>query len=577
MVFEPPTLVPVPQVRTTKDYCSVAARYVDDVIAGRIVTCQYVRKACERQRRDRERSASDPAWPYVWNDEEANNVCDFIEKLPHVEGEWSTPTITLEPWQIFICTTIFGWRRRVNPRIRRFNTAYIEVARKNAKSVLAAGIGLYCLCCEGEIGPQVKCAATTGSQARIIFDVQRKMVEATKELREAFDLEALANSIVCHQVAGSIQPINAKASTQDGLNPSCTIIDELHAHRDRSLFDVLKSARGARANPLSLYVTTAGYDMLGVCYEQRTMLVHILEQVFEGEHYFGIIYTLDADDDPYDERVWIKSNPNLNVSVKIDEFRSYALDAKVSAESEGEYKTKRHNIWLSSALAWLNLTNWDKCEDPAITLEQFKGETCWIGGDLAQLDDLAALAAVFQRGDLVYGFVKFYLPLDVVIERAKAVAAYQVWANRGVITLTHGTMIDYGVIERDVREWCKLFKVRSILFDQFGSAQLVGSLFNDGLPASILPKNANNFTPPARELETRINHRRFRHDGNPCLKWNASNCVVTRRIDDSILPKKESSESPNKIDGIDALLQALSGMLTVTAPPPKQFQLMVLG
>jgi phage terminase large subunit-like protein len=546
------------------------------VLAGRIVVCEEVRLAVERQQRDLVKGHVDLTWPYRWDEWHAADVCDFIEKLPHVEGEWSTPTITLEPWQIFVLTTLFGWRRKLDGH-RRFNTAYIEVARKNAKSVLAAGIGIYCLCCEGEVGPQVKDAATTGGQARIIFDVQKKMVEATPALAQAFDLEVLANSIVCHQNGGNITPINAKASTQDGLNPHCTIIDELHAHANRSLFDVLKSARGARQNPLSLYVTTAGYNMLGVCYEQRTMVTKILAGVFDGDHYFGIIYTLDEADDPYDETVWPKSNPNLGISVKVEEFRTYALDAKVSPESEGEYKTKRHNIWLSSHSAWLNMRQWDACADRALRLEDFTGQPCWIGGDLAQLDDLAAVALAFQRADIIYGFVQFYLPLDVVHERARAVPAYQIWANDRVITMTSGNMIDYGIIELDIRAWCKMFNVRSILFDQFGSAQIVSRLFNDGLPANVLAKTAKNFTPPARDLETRIRHGKFRHTGNPCLKWNASNCVVTRKIDDSILPKKESPESPNKIDGIDALLQAISGILTVQAPPEKKFQVMVFG
>ena len=554
---------PVPPAPESRDYLAIARAYADDILAGRVRACEWVRLAVERQRRDLARQA-DPAWPFLFDPWYAGDVCDFLEKLPHVEGKWPTPTIRLEAWQVFVLTTIFGWRRREDPTIRRFNTVYIELARKNAKSTISSGVALYCLTCENEPGAQVKCAATTGSQARIVFSVAKQIVEATPELAQAFDLEPLANAIACGLNGGSIKPINAKASTQDGLNPHCSIIDELHAHANRSLFDVLKSARGARRNPLSWYITTAGYNMLGVCYEQRTLVSKMLLGIegFEAEHYFGIIYTLDDVDDPFDETVWIKANPNLGVSVNLEEFRTYAAEARVSPDSEGEYKTKRLNLWMNAAGAWLNMAAWDRCADLAIRLEDFLGDPCWIGGDLAQSDDLAALGAVFRRNGLVFAFVRFYLPRLVVEARARKVPAYLQWRDKGILTLTEGNMIDYGRIERDVRELAQRFDVRAIRFDHFGSTQITGNLFNDGLPAEILRKNADTFTDPARFLETHVNAGTFRHDGNPCLKWNASNCVARRgAVDDFLVPKKSHPDSPNKIDGIDAILEALHPML----------------
>jgi phage terminase large subunit-like protein len=550
----------------SRDFIAIANGYIRDILAGRIVACGKVRLACARQDRDLKRAATDPSWPYVWSDQQATEVCAFAETLPHIEGEWDSPTIHLEPWQIFVLTTLFGWRRKSDGG-RRFNTAYIEVARKAAKSVLASIVALYCLHREGEPGAQVKTAATTGSQARIVFDVARKMVLRTAALRDA-GLQAFANAITFEAAGGSLQPINAKSSTQDGLSPHCSIIDELHAHKDRSLFDVLKSARGARKNPLSFYVTTAGYNLLGVAMEQRTFLLKILQGVFEADHYFGVIFTLDEHDDPYDESVWIKANPMIGITPQLDEMRQYAQEAKLSPDSEGEFKTKRLNLWLNSASSWLSMPAWDACGDPTITLDDFTGQRCWIGADLAQLDDLAAVALVFERDELLYGLVRCYLPELVVNERAHAVPAYRRWVDAGLLTLTPGNMIDFGHIERDIRGWCEQFRVQDIAFDQYGSVQIAGNLANDNLPARIEPKNAKTFTPPARELETRVKHRRLRHDGSSLLKWAASNCVVSRRIDDSILPKKASAESPDKIDPIDALLQAIGGWLR--QPQPKR-------
>jgi phage terminase large subunit-like protein len=205
------------------------------------------------------------------------------------------------------------------------------------------------------------------------------------------------------------------------------------------------------------------------------------------------------------------------------------------------------------------MERWDACADPLLTLDDFDGEPCCIGGDLAQIDDLAAVALTFRRDDLLVGFVRCYLPAQVVEVRARAVPEYRLWARAGVLVLTEGDMIDYARIEADIRGWCARFDVRDIVFDQFGSVQISGNLANSGLPARVESKNAKTFTGPARELEARVTHARFRHDGNSCLRWQASNCVVSRRIDDSILPKKDGPESQHKIDAIDALLLAING------------------
>jgi len=545
-----------------RDYPGIAAVYAAGVLGGRIVACQWVRLACERQDRDRLRAATDPSWPYVWSDEHAADVCRFAETLPHVEGEWATPTIGLEPWQIFTLATLFGWRHRADATRRRFTTLYLELGRKGAKSTLMAAIALYHLLREREPGASVVCGATTGQQARICFGIMQRMVRRSAWLRQQ-GAQALANAIVTAD--GSARPINSKASSQDGLNPSCIVLDESHA-QTFALHDVLKSSQGARRNPLLLCPTTAGYDLLSVGYALRSTLAKVLQGVFETDHLTGAIYALDEGDDWRDPTVWIKSNPMIGVSPTREWVERYCLDAQQTPGLEGEFRVKVCSQWLQSASSWLSMSQWDRCGDSSLRIEAFAKARCWIGCDLAQLDDLAAVALVFERGDLVYGFVRCYLPEMVVAERAKAVPEYMRWAQAGLLVLTSGNMIDYSAIERDIRGYCKQFRVEDIAFDQFSSTQICGNLAADGLPARIEPKNAKTFTPPCRELEIRVKHGRFRHDGNSLLKWAASNVVVSRRIDDSILPKKENAESPNKIDPIDALCQAIGGWLRQPAP-----------
>jgi len=543
-----------------------------DVLAGKVVAGKWARLACERQKRDLDHDWTDPAWPYVWDPAAVAAVCAFVERLPHVEGRWATPTITLEPPQIFLLACLFGWRHKGDPSRRRFTMLYWEMGRKGAKSTLMAAIALYHMLEEGEVGPQVICGATTGDQARIVFTIAAKMVQRSPWLR-ARGLAAWKFSIT--SADGSMKAINAKASTQDGLNPSCIILDESHA-QTFELHDVLKSAQGARANPLLLCPTTAGYDLLSVGYALRTTLTKVLEGALTAEHFCGVIYALDEGDDWRDARTWIKANPMLGIAPRLDAVQRHCLDAQQTPGSEAEFRVKVCSEWQNAASTWLSLTAWDACADPALRLDDFAGQPCWIGADLAQLDDLAAVALVFPQGDTLVAFVRCYLPADVVAERARAVPEYRLWHERGELVPTEGTMIDFTRIETDLCAWCAQFDVRDICCDQFGSIQLVGTLFNAGYPARQEQKIARTTTPPARELETRIKHRRFRHDGNTCLRWQASNVVVRRGVNDSLLPMKDHAESPNKIDAIDALLSAIGGWLRL-APAVPEYSVQVMG
>jgi len=302
----------------------------------------------------------------------------------------------------------------------------------------------------------------------------------------------------------------------------------------------------------------------------------VLEAVIAADHLLGVISTLDEGDDWRDETKWIKANPMIGITPKLDQMRRYCLDAQQTPGLEGEFKVKCCSIWQAGGSAWLSMSHWDACADPRLEIEQFAGARCWIGGDLAQVDDLAAVAYLFEHEEKLVAFVRCYLPADVVEERAKAVPQYRLWAESGDLVMTAGSMIDYSRIEADIREACQKYQVKDICFDSFGSWQIAGTLKAAGLPARTEPKNAVVTTPPARELEARIKHGRFRHTGSPCLKWQASNAVVRRGVDDSVLPKKDAAESPNKIDAIDALISAIGGYLKA-APISVPYQIMVMG
>lgn len=615
MARKPSTQIPSYETETghDRDFVSVAFAYAVDAAADKKGEryCLYVRQAAARFIADLKR-ASRRGSTWYFSPWHGNDVCDFIEKLPHVAGSWDSATIILEPAQVFILVNVFGFRRWSDDR-RRFTRAYIEMARKNAKSTLTAGISLYCLTCEGELGPEIVIGATTGAQADKVFKPAKLMVDRTSALRDAFNVKGWARSITCSDNGGTVQPINAKSSTQDGWNPFVGILDELHAHKDRGLFDVIRSAFGARKQPLMWMITTAGYDVRGVCYEQRTLLVKILSGAVAADHYFGIIYTIDEGDDVFDERVWCKANPLLGSAVDVDELRGYAIEAKASPASLGEFKTKRLNVWLNAASAWLSVEAWKREAIDGLDWADFHGLDCMVGADLADKDDITAVVLIGQRpgGQIIVKPV-FFLPAAALVRETQndtGQSTYGVWAGhnggpaldedgfaglpdlferdaaggldwqkpltelppawRGHLLVTPGDFVDHNRVEEFIRWIIATQSVRKVTFDQFAAAQQMASRLNedlgggDGELAMVLHKSAPNVTDPAKELEARVKAgpHQIGHDNNPVMTWMISNAVVTRHVNGTIIPKKESATSANKIDGVDALINAIAPLV----------------
>jgi phage terminase large subunit-like protein len=525
--------------------------------------CKWARLAARRHLDDLQTARVDPRYPYEFVPWHANDVCEVAELLPHVEGSWDAPTIRLEPAQIFWLACLFGWRRKSDGN-RRFSMAYLEVARKNAKSTLAAVISIYCLCYENENGPQILLAATTGQQADKVFQPARRMVQRTAGLREAWGLQAFARSVYCGVNGGVIQPINAKANTQDGWNPHLAVLDELHAHKDRGLFDVVRSAFGARKNPLLFQITTAGHNHMGVCYEQRSLLTKILEGVVKADHYWGIIYTLDdADeengkpqaDNPFDPTVWIKANPLLGVSIRPEEIEGYAIEAQNSGESAYEFKTKRCNLWLTARGGHVNIEKWRRCSG-VVPIDDLGRVECYGGLDLASTADMCAFRLVWRIDGRTLTWGRFYLPEAAIRPRSeKADVPYRQWQERGLLRVTEGDVTDYAVIERDIVEALDRFQIMGIGYDPWNASDLVNRLSERGAPMVEFRQGARSFNAPMKELDRAYLAGMLDHGGDEVLTWNASNVVA--QADDNMNIKPSRRNSQEKIDGYVALLMAL--------------------
>jgi phage terminase large subunit-like protein len=520
---------------------------------------KWVRFAARRFLKDLKR-AQKKSCPFNWSPEQANQACWFIEQLPHVEGVWETPTIKLEPSQVFFICQLFGFRRADGSR--RYTTALYCVARKNAKSALAAGILLYVFCTEPEVGPQVLSAATTGDQARIVWSVAKRMVEKMPDLREAFTLEPFANAIARYEVGGTFKPINAKASTQDGLNPSALCFDELHAHKTRDLFDVLRSAAGARKSPLFLYTTTEGYENPGPWSEVRSFAKQVLDELVEADHFLALYYALDEEDDDFDESTWIKANPLLGVSVSLEKLREYATEAKTQPGALSEFRIKRLNRQAASADAWIDLRRWQRCEVSTLDLDAFRPEhlganRCWAAFDLASTRDMTAWRLLWLKEGVWYTAGRYWVPEFAAAQRTeRGTVPYLNWVNSGHVTLTDGDVADYAVIERDILTDFERFQPCEIAFDPWNASDLSNRLIAAGLPLVQFIQGPKSYHPGMQALERAYVAGRFRYANDPVLTWNAANLVPRRDVNLNMAPDKK--RSADKIDGLVCLLMAFA-------------------
>lgn len=543
-------------------YHERALAYAERVVRGDEAAGKYERLACKRFLSDLERQGSD-GFPYVFDDAAGSRACKFIELLPHIKGEWAKPVyadgklayakIHLEDWQVFIVINIFGWLR-AGTRLRRFLRAYEEVARKNAKSTLAAGILLFMTTADAEPGAHTYSAATTGDQAREVFDVARNMAMREPEFLMRFGVTVGKHDITVPETASSAKPLNAEGSTLDGLNVHFAVVDELHAHKTRAVYDVIDSATGARSQPLILMITTAGSDTSGICYEQRDYTCKVLEGTTTDDTWFGVIYTIDDDDVWHDPAVWRKANPNLGVSVKTEDLQAAVRKAQAMPSALNNVLTKRLNRWLNADTAWMDIDQWKRCGDATLQLADFEGERCYIGLDLAEKRDFAAKVMVFQRGERFYLFTRLFLNEAAVEESGNA--HLQGWARAGHVVVTDGNVTDFDVIADELRSDCQRFDVQEIPYDPAMSRYFATKLVEEGLPMVEIRQAPMFFTQPLIQVENLVLERKLTHDANPVMTWMMSNVVVTTsRITGLKHPTKSRDE--NKIDGPVAGLLAL--------------------
>lgn len=554
-------------------YVGIANSYAKQVADGTIVASELTR--CSARRHLANLVASEnKQLPYVFDAEIAGKVCGFIERLPHVRGIWAQKRLplTLEPWEIFIIANLYGW---INPEtgLRRFRRAYIEVPRKNGKSILLAAMAIYALVADGEEAPEVFALATSKEQAAIVWRTAQLMIRRAKSLQRHFGVEANRGTIWCSTNSGLFIP--KPQDPGDGDNPHFVCVDEYHEHRSPRSYDAMYYGMGSRQQPLLVVITTAGHDQSSPCFLQRSYVVQTLQEVIQDESYFSIIYTLDEDDvvNPAlwtSPALWSKANPNLGVSISEVNMAEAALEAQQNPSKRNGFLTKRMNVWCNVGTALFNMAEWQQCYSPELTLDSVKGRRAMIGLDLASRVDIAALVVMVYLEDDRLGVIPtFYLPQETVTSKSPTYAHhYLAWTLEGHLKLTPGNIIDFRIIRDDLRKLLDWFEVDAVAFDPWQSTQLSTELVEEGAPMIEVRQTVMNMSAPTKELQALMRAQRIVHDGNPVMSWMMSN--VTGKIDakDNIYPRKimSSNSDAAKIDGPIALIMALNRhLLTATS------------
>ncbi len=543
-----------------------ATKYAREVLAGNIIAGRLVRLACKRHMDDLKKSDR-KAFPFFYDEEEADRAIRFFPMLlKHSKGsEWAGKPVELEDWQCFIVGCVYGWKKRANG-LRRFRTAYVQVARKNGKSTKLAGVGLYGLIADGEPGAEVYSAATKKDQARIIFDEAARMVKASPSISRI--IEIYKGSLVMPSTNSKFLPLASDEDTLDGLNISTALIDELHAHKTRGVWDVIDTATGARQQPLLWAITTAGNNRFGICYEQYERSVKTLENHggTAEDSLFAYIAQLDKDDDWRDEANWKKANPNLGISVSLDDLRSKAETAKQFPAAMNNFLCKHLNVWVNQTVRWMDMDRWNECpKESPVPLE---GRVCIGGLDLSATTDLTSVNLEFNLPD---GFVAMishsFMPEDRVQEAERRDnVPYSAWVRDGWITATPGEVVDYEWVKSYILKQAEKYSFAECCYDQWNATQIANDLASEGMTMVVCGQGYKSLSEPTKHIMGLVLQRKLIHFGNPVLTWAISNTVVTSDPAGNIKPDK--SKTTMRID--PAMAMVISHFRGMLNPEPKK-------
>ena len=498
-------------------------------------------------------STSSVKTDYWYDEAAAQKAVDFFRLAGHhVKGEWAGQPIILLPWQENdIVRPLFGWKRPDGTR--RYRTCYVEIPRKNGKSTIAAVIGLYLLLADDEPGAEVYSAAADRSQAAIVFDLAKSMVAMSPLLSRR--LEVYQRSLVAPATRSSYKVLSADVESKFGYNAHGIIFDELHTQPNRKLWDALTTATGARRQPLTFVMTTAGYDRHSICWEQHDYAEKVKAGIIQDDSYLPVVYAASEDDDWTDHKVWAKANPSLGNTIKRDYVETECRHAQDIPGYQNTFKRLQLNIWTEQSTRWLDMATWDACRSD-FEAADLEGRDCFAGLDLSSTQDITALSLVFPGPDGYQVLSYFWAPEEGISKRAQRDRVpYDLWSQDGHIEATEGNVVDYDIIRNRINELNQRFHIVEVAIDRWNSTDLQRRLQDDGFVVVPFGQGFASMTAPSKELERVLLSGQLRHNGNPVLRWMVSNVAVLQDAAGNLKPDK--AKSTERIDGVVALIMAL--------------------
>lgn len=482
----------------------------------------------------------------------AERVVGWIEKFCcHTKGEYAGHPFLLEDWQKDIIGGIFGAEDASG--FRQVRTAMLGIPRKNGKSTLGAALALYLLIGDGEAGAEVYSAAADRDQARIVFGMAAEMVRAGPLSKVA---KARRNWIEVPSRGSIYRALSADAPTKHGLNPHAIIFDELHAQPNRELWDVLTSGQAARRQPLTLAITTAGFDRETICYEQYDYGRKVEAGIVDDPSFYFRWWGPPEGGQWDDPETWATANPNFGVSVSPGFLESEAKKAKHQPARQNAFRRLYLNEWTQSETRWLDLGAWDATAG-MVDEDSLAGRRCFGGLDLSTTTDLTALCWDFPADDGSHTAIwRFWLPEDRLADLDKRTAGLgSVWVRDGWLEVTPGNVLDYSAVTAQIDRDAQRFQVDRLSFDRWGSAVFAQMLKDDGMEVAQMGQGFASMSAPTKELERLVLDRKYIHGGNPVMRWMVDNVVVRQDPAGNLKPDKE--RSTEKIDGVVAAVMAL--------------------
>ena len=492
-----------------------------------------------------------------YDKELADYAVSFIECLCHTKGTWAGKPFKLLDWQEQIIRDLFG---TVKPNgYRQFNTAYIEIPKKNGKSELAAAVALLLCCGDGEQRAEIYGCAADRGQATIVFDVAADMVRMCPALNKRCKILTSQKRILFTPTNSFYQVLSAEAYSKHGFNIHGVVFDELHTQTNRKLFDVMTKGSGdARMQPLYFLITTAGTDTHSICFEIHQKALDILEGRKIDPTFYPVIYGAGDTEDWTDPKVWLKANPSLGETIGMDKVEAACESAKQNPGEENSFRQLRLNQWVKQAVRWMPMDKWDACAYP-VNEEMLEGRVCYGGLDLSSTTDLTSFCLVFPPEDEdepYYILPYFWVPEDTLELRVKRDhVPYDLWHRQRYLETTEGNVVHYGYIEKFIERLGERFNIREIAFDRWGAVQMVQNLEGMGFAVVPMGQGFASMSPPTKELMKLTLEKKLAHGGHPVLRWNMDNIFI--RTDPAGNIKADKAKSTEKIDGAIAMIMAL--------------------